>query len=73
MKKVSIAVVLFFVGLAIGFIVAHGTLNAQGTDNEADIMSRLNDIAKGQQELMAAVNSIKEDLQIIKIRITQNQ
>jgi hypothetical protein len=73
MRKVSIVVVVFFVGIAIGLILAHGTLNAQNTDNETDVMSKLNDIAKGQQELMAAINSIKEDLQIIKIRITQNQ
>ena len=73
MRKVSIAVVLLFVGIAIGFLLAHGTLNAQGADNESDVVSRLNDIAKGQQELMAAINSMKEDLQVIKIRLTQMQ
>ena len=73
MRKVSIAIVLFFVGTAFGLILAHGPLNAQGNGGDQDIMSRLNDIAKGQQELIAAVNSVKEDIQIIKVRITQMQ
>ena len=73
MRKILIAAVLFLTGVAFGLVLSHGTLNAQSSGNEADIISKLNDIAKGQQDLMAAVNSIKEDLQIVKIRVTQLQ
>lgn len=73
MKKIAAVVVLFFTGAAFGIILAHGPLNAQSSDSDSDIISRLNEITKGQQELMAAINSIKEDLQIIKVRITQMQ
>ncbi|MDP3791706.1 MAG: hypothetical protein Q8R38_06655 [Candidatus Omnitrophota bacterium] len=70
MKKKLIIVVLFIVGVAFGLVLAHGPLNAQG---DSDILSKLNDIAKGQEDLMAAMNSIREDLQIIKVRVTQLQ
>lgn len=73
MRKIAVVTVLFFMGAAFGIILAHGPLNAQSADNGSDIISKLNEIAKGQQELMTAINSIKEDLQIIKVRITQMQ
>lgn len=73
MKRAFIIAVAFFIGVAFGLILAHGTLNAQGSSGDSDVMSKLNDIAKSQEELMAAVNSIKDDLQIIKVRITQMQ
>lgn len=73
MRKKLIIAVLFLMGAAFGIILAHGPLNAQSSDSDPDIISRLNEIAKGQQELMTAINSIKEDLQIIKVRVTQMQ
>jgi len=73
MKKIIMTAVAFFIGIAFSLILAHGTLSAQGANSDSDVLSRLNDIAKSQEELKAAVNSIKEDLQIIKIRITQMQ
>ncbi|MCX5668250.1 MAG: hypothetical protein NTY34_08130 [Candidatus Omnitrophica bacterium] len=60
-------------GALCGMILTYGPLHAQGAISEGDIMAKLNKISKGQEEMMAALNSIKEELQIIKIRITQNQ
>lgn len=73
MKKVIFFAIIFSVGLAFGLILSYGLLNAQNADNEPEIMSKLDSIAKGQQELLAAINSIKEDMQIVKIRVTQLQ
>lgn len=73
MKKVIFFAIIFFVGFAAGLILTHGPLNAQSAEDEYGIMSKLDSIAKGQQELLVAVNSLKEDLQVIKIRVTQLQ
>lgn len=70
MKRLTAAAILFFVGLAFGLILAHGPLNAQ---SDSEIMSKLDEISKSQEELKTAVNSIKDDLMIIKVRITQMQ
>lgn len=72
MKKVIFFAIIFSVGLTAGLILTHGHLNAQG-ENEFEVISKLDSIARGQQELLTAVNSLKEDLQIIKIRVTQLQ
>ena len=73
MKRIIMAVVIFCAGVAVGLILTHGPIYAQNSGGDPDTISRLNDIIKSQQELMTAINSIKEDLQIIKIRVTQMQ
>lgn len=73
MKKILISGIIFCVGFASALILTHGSLSAQGAINESDIMSKLDEISKNQEETIAAVNSMKEDIQIIKIRITQMQ
>ena len=73
MKKMYAVIIIFFVGVAFGLVLSHSPLNAQNSENDSDVISKLNDIAKNQQELMTAVNAVKEDVQIIKLRITQMQ
>ena len=39
----------------------------------AEIVRKLDSVIRSQNEVLAAVNSLKEDLRVIKIRITQSQ
>ena len=71
MKKVITAVFIFIAGAAACLILTHGTLRAQGADT--DMAAKLDDIVKSQQEIKAALNDIKEDLKIIKLRVTTLQ
>ena len=73
MKKILAITVVFITGIACGLIFTYGPLHAQGSISEGDIMAKLNEISKSQEEVMAAINSMKEDMRIIKIRVTQSQ
>ena len=73
MKKVLAIVIIFFVGVVFGLIMAHGQLNAQSANSDSDVMSKLSEIAKGQNELMDTIKSMKDDINIIKVRVTQMQ
>ena len=73
MRKILAGVAIFITGIACGLIFTYGPLHAQGSISEGDIIAKLNEISKSQEEVIAAINSIKEDLRIIKIRVTQNQ
>ena len=73
MSRILSGVIIFIAGALCGMILTYGPLHAQGAISEGDIMAKLNKISKGQEDMMAALNSMKEELQIIKIRITQNQ
>ena len=73
MRKILTVAAVFIAGVACGLIFTYGPLHAQGSINEGDVMAKLNEISKGQAEVVAAVNSMKEDIQTIKIRVTQSQ
>ena len=73
MKKILAGTVVFIVGIACGLIVAYGPLYAQSNIDGGSIISKLNEISRGQAQTMAMLNSMKEDISIIKLRITQMQ
>lgn len=73
MRKIVAGVLIFIVGLVCGLIFTYGSLHAQGSVSEGDIMTKMDQISKSQEDIIAAINSMKEDLQIIKIRVTQSQ
>ena len=73
MGRILSGAIIFIAGAICGLIFTYGPLHAQGSISEGDIMAKLNEISKGQEETIAAINSIKEDLRIIKIRVTQSQ
>lgn len=73
MRKLLICAALFIAGFAAAVLLTHGTLSAQSSINDADLMAKLDTVVKGQEEVVAAINSIKDDIQIIKVRVTQLQ
>ena len=73
MRKLLMGAAVFIAGIVCGLVLTYGSLHAQESNNEGDIMAKLDQISKSQEEVTAAINSIKEDLQIIKIRVTQSQ
>jgi hypothetical protein len=74
MKKVLAGVTIFIIGLICGLIFTHGSIHAQESVVGGDsIMSKLKEISAGQAEMMASLNAMKEDVQTIKLRITQMQ
>lgn len=70
MNKILATVIIFLAGAACALILTHGSLQAQG---EGDIMAKLNEIANAQRDISSAINAMKQDIQIIKIRVTQIQ
>lgn len=74
MRKILTGAAVFIAGIACGLILTYGPVrHAQAAVNENSIMAKLSDISRSQADMMAAISSIKEDLQIIKIRVTQSQ
>ena len=73
MNKILASGIIFVAGVACGLVLTYGTLHAQNSTGEGDVMAKLNEIAKGQEEVVAMVNSMKEDIQVIRVRVTQMQ
>ena len=52
----------------------HAQDQGQSTSAETNqILGKLNEIATGQRAIMEQIASIKEELNVIKIRVTQSQ
>jgi len=73
MRKILVGAVMIIIGIACGLVLTYGPLHAQSSISEGDIMAKLDEISKGQADLAASIDSIKDDLRLIKIRVTQSQ
>ena len=49
------------------------TTRAQAASSDSDISKKLDDIINGQKTIQADIAAIKQELAVIKIRVTQNQ
>ena len=66
-----VAAVLILAGLTGGMVWSKSF--AEGPSVNAEIVRKLDSVIRSQNEVLAAVNSLKEDMRVIKIRITQSQ
>lgn len=73
MRRILSAAGLFIAGLACGLVFTYGPIHAQSSVSENDIMSKLDEISKGQKGISDSISSMKEDIQVIRIRVTQMQ
>ena len=73
MKKLLMGVAIFIVGFVSAIILTHGSLRAEDSNNNGEILNKLNELERSQANIVALINSVKEDIQIIKIRVTQIQ
>jgi peptidoglycan hydrolase CwlO-like protein len=73
MKKILIGMLLTFVFLSAPFF-SSGAAHAEDQNSDiAGILSRLDQVLANQKALMAEVDSVKQELNVIKIRVTQIQ
>ena len=72
-KKVLIGVVLALALVSLPFIITKAT-HAQGQSNTQDEMSaKLDQILNNQKTILQGIAELKNELYIIKIRVTQQQ
>jgi hypothetical protein len=72
MKKLIIGTVVLILIISCISLVGINITQAQGSDS-ADILKKLDDVIAGQKAILDSLASMKEELNIIKIRITQQQ
>lgn len=74
MRNNSVILLLLSVLIITGiFMVANRVIEAQTDASNAGIMSKLDQVLVNQKAIIEGINSLKEELNIVKIRITQQQ
>lgn len=69
MKNILITVFIVLAFMVTSLTITNGPIQAAVSDTE--ISKKLDDILKSQKEILGALASIKEELDIVKIRVTR--
>ncbi|MDD5427923.1 MAG: hypothetical protein PHI58_01660 [Candidatus Omnitrophica bacterium] len=70
----NIIVSVFALTLISAFLFTAGTVNAQDESvNRDEISVKLDQVLSNQKMIMAQIESLKQELTIVKIRVTQQQ
>lgn len=72
-KKVVLSLSAIFLMAALVFLAISATRAENGTSFESTVTTKLEEIVKNQKTILQNLSSIQEQLEVIKIRITQNQ
>lgn len=75
-KKLGIAIAVISIAAAGLIATADRTMRAQDrteADSGKEIMQKLDDVLANQKTILGNLANIKEELNIVKIRITQRQ
>lgn len=76
MKRYKTLAVLI-ISIAVAAVLLGGiarVTHAQGSDSSgSEVLAKLNEVLNNQKTIMQEIAGIREDLRIIKIRITQSQ
>jgi len=70
-RKIFIGFIVMLAITAVSIAIANRPIQAQSASQETDVLKRLNEIASDQKAILTDLAFIKEELRIIKIRVTQ--
>lgn len=71
-KNIAIGLIILSV-IAGALIVSTGSLRAQNAAGDSDISKKLDEILSNQKAMMDDMSRMKQEMAIIKIRVTQIQ
>lgn len=73
MKKTVLALAISSILLFGIFVAANRTLRAETAGSDPEISRKLQAILNNQETIMAGIAELKQELYVIKIRVTQQQ
>jgi len=73
MRKTVIGLVILSIALLGVFTLANKALRAETAGSDPEVLKKLDDISSSQKAILKALADLKQDLYIIKIRVTQTQ
>jgi hypothetical protein len=71
--RILTGVIICLLIIASGFIFAGKIGHAQSSDSDTDMSRKLDDILNNQKAIIEGIELLKSELDIVKIRVTQQQ
>jgi len=72
-SAVFIAVAALLAAVSVRPIRAQDMSSSSSASGNAEVMAKLDEILKNQKDTLQQLDNVKEELKIIKIRVTQGQ
>jgi len=72
-RKVVTGVVVLLVVVAVMLAGTERISRAQSEEQNVEVMAKLDDVLKGQQDVIKRLEELKNEMKILKIRVTQMQ
>jgi len=72
-RRVVTGIVILLVVVAVMLAGTERMSRAESEGQDAEIMAKLDDVLKGQQDVIKRLEELKSEIQILKIRVTQMQ
>lgn len=69
--KIIIGLAISLIVISILLVSTDSPTQAQAQDTSPEISKKLDDILKNQKEILKGIASIKDELDVIKIRVTR--
>lgn len=73
MRKAVIGLVLLSIALLGVFTLANKALRAETSGGDTELSRKLDNVLNNQKAILQGISELKQELYIIKIRITQQQ
>jgi hypothetical protein len=71
MQKIMVSILIILVIASI--LIVSGKFSSVMAADDAGVLAKLEEVVKGQKEILQDLGAIKSELAIIKVRITQQQ
>ncbi|MFA6078220.1 MAG: hypothetical protein WC779_00520 [Candidatus Omnitrophota bacterium] len=72
-KRMFTALVIALAVIGVLLAATNRTIQAQSGAPDPEIMTKLDEISVTQNKILAEIEAIKEEVRIVKIRVTQTQ
>ncbi|MFH0764375.1 MAG: hypothetical protein V1927_05175 [Candidatus Omnitrophota bacterium] len=73
MKKLAVSVIILSIALVGVFTLTGKALKAETAGSDSEILKKLDDVLGNQKAILQAMADMKQELYVIKIRVTQAQ
>ncbi len=72
-KRMFTALIISLAVLGVLLAATNRTIQAQSGATDPEIIKRLDEISATQNKILAEIAAVKEEVRIVKVRVTQSQ
>ncbi|MFA5146552.1 MAG: hypothetical protein WC515_04170 [Candidatus Omnitrophota bacterium] len=73
MKKILLGLFISLIVISLLLAITNRPAKAQNEGSSPEVLKKLDEVLRAQKEVLDGIKSLREEVQIVKIRVTQQQ